>query len=155
MCILLKLDYAKFGVSNLFLFQKLSKKNLGKGRVKMILTIESENDPEFNSPQFFPTVKEASLASGIPVSSSRSKRSTMSPLKGNSCLKKNLTQTTEHEKCKKKLAITDLNAPNGSRDIPSQSEEFEQDGRRHSVGFQPHFYIDMTSQTQFSKMMKK
>ena len=45
MCILLKLDYAKFGVSNLF-FQKLSKKNLwgsarppppplGKGRVKL------------------------------------------------------------------------------------------------------------------------
>ena len=43
MCILLKLDYSKFGVSNLF-FQKLSKKNLwgvgssplGKGRVKTI-----------------------------------------------------------------------------------------------------------------------
>ena len=39
MCILLKLDYAKFGIFNLF-FQKLSKKNLwldppslGKGRV--------------------------------------------------------------------------------------------------------------------------
>ena len=39
----------------------------------------------------------------------------------------------------KKLAITDLNAPNGSRDVSSQSEEFEQDGCRHFVGFQLHF----------------
>ena len=38
----------------------------------------------------------------------------------------------EREKCKKR-AITDLNAPNGSRDIPSQ--EFEQYGRRHFVDF--------------------
>ena len=30
-----------------------------------------------------------------------------------------------------KIAITDLNAPNGSRDIPFQSQEFKQDGRRH------------------------
>ena len=29
--------------------------------------------------------------------------------------------------------------PNGSRDIPSQSQEFEQDGRRHFVGFQSLF----------------
>ena len=29
---------------------------------------------------------------------------------------------------KKKRAITYLNAPNGSRDIPFQSQEFEQDG---------------------------
>ena len=45
MSILLKLDYAKFGVSNLIFFQKLSKKNLavsappppplGKERVKL------------------------------------------------------------------------------------------------------------------------
>ena len=35
----------------------------------------------------------------------------------------------------KKLAITDLNAPNGSRDILCQSQEFEQDGRRHFVNF--------------------
>ena len=41
----------------------------------------------------------------------------------------------EHEKCKKKRAITDLNAPNGSRDIPFQSQEFEQYGRRHFVHF--------------------
>ena len=34
----------------------------------------------------------------------------------------------EREKCKK-WAITDLNAPNGSRDIPFQSQQFEQDGR--------------------------
>ena len=56
---------------------------------------------------------------------------------------------------KKKRAIIDLNAPNGSRDIPSQSEEFEQDGRRHFVGFQPHFHVNMTSQTQSGKIMKK
>ena len=49
---------------------------------------------------------------------------------------------------KKTWAITDLNAPNGSRDIPSQSQEFEQDGRRHFVGFQPHFHVNMTSQMQ-------
>ena len=55
----------------------------------------------------------------------------------------------ERDKCKKKTwAITDLNAPNGSRDIPSQSQEFEQDGRRHFVGFQPHFHVNMTSQMQ-------
>ena len=32
-------------------------------------------------------------------------------------------------KMQKKWAITDLNAPNGARDIPFQSQEFEQDGR--------------------------
>ena len=35
----------------------------------------------------------------------------------------------------KKRAITGLNAPNGSRDIPFQSHEFEQYGRRHFVDF--------------------
>ena len=45
---------------------------------------------------------------------------------------------------KKKRAITDLNAPNDSRDIPFQSQEFEKDGRRHFVGIQPHFHADMT-----------
>ena len=35
----------------------------------------------------------------------------------------------------KKWAITDLNAPDGSRDIPFQSREFEQDGCRHFVDF--------------------
>ena len=50
---------------------------------------------------------------------------------------------------------SDLNAPNGSRDTPSQSHEFEQDGRRHFVGFQPHFRVHMTSQTQSGKIMKK
>ena len=33
----------------------------------------------------------------------------------------------------KKRAITDLNPPDGSRDIPFQSQEFEQDGSRHFV----------------------
>ena len=35
----------------------------------------------------------------------------------------------------KKQAITDLNAPNGSQDIPLESQEFEQYGRRHFVNF--------------------
>ena len=56
----------------------------------------------------------------------------------------------ECDKCKKQ-AITDLNAPNGSRDIPSQSQEFENDGRRHFVGFN----LNMTSQTQCYKTMNK
>ena len=47
-----------------------------------------------------------------------------------------------------KRAITDLNAPNGSRDIPFQNQQFEQDGRLHFVGFQPHFHLSMTSQPQ-------
>ena len=55
----------------------------------------------------------------------------------------------------KKRAITDLNAPNGSRDISFQSQEFGQDGHRHFVGFQPHFHLNMTSQTQYFKKMKK
>ena len=40
----------------------------------------------------------------------------------------------EREKCKKGV-ITDLNAPNGSPDIPFQNQEFEQYGRRHFVDF--------------------
>ena len=57
----------------------------------------------------------------------------------------------EREKGKEKLAITHLNVLNGSRDIPSQNEEFEQDGRRHFVGFRPHFHINMMSQIQFNR----
>ena len=60
----------------------------------------------------------------------------------------------EREKCEKR-AITDLNAPNGSRGIPFQSQEFWQNGHRHFVGFQPHFHLNMTSQTQCCKKMKK
>ena len=37
----------------------------------------------------------------------------------------------EHEQCKKKWAITDLN----THDIPFQSQESEQDGRHHFVAF--------------------
>ena len=55
----------------------------------------------------------------------------------------------------KKRAITDFNVPNGSGDIPFQSQEFEQYGRRHLVGFQPHFHLNMTSQTQSCKTMRK
>ena len=62
----------------------------------------------------------------------------------------------EREKCKnKERAITDFNAPNGSRDIPFQSQEFGQDGHRHLVGIQPHFHVNMTSQTQCCKTMKE
>ena len=41
----------------------------------------------------------------------------------------------------KKRAITDLNAPNGSREIPFQSQEFGKDGYRHFVGFSASFPI--------------
>ena len=77
--------------------------------------------------------------------------------KGHLRSKKGLAQMKEREKCKKKKkrAITDLNAPNGSRDIPFQNQEFGQDGYRHFEGFQPHFQLNMTSQTQYFKTMKK
>ena len=61
----------------------------------------------------------------------------------------------ESEKCKKKRAITDLNALNGSRDIPFQSQEFEQYGRRHVEDFSPRFHLSMTSKTQCCKTLKK
>ena len=50
----------------------------------------------------------------------------------------------EREKCKK-TSHHRLNAPNGSRGIPFQSQEFGHDGHRHFVGFQPHFQLHMTS----------
>ena len=55
----------------------------------------------------------------------------------------------DREKCKKKNepSLTSLNAPNDSRDVPSQCQKFEQDGRCHFVGFQLHFHVHMTSQT--------
>ena len=56
-------------------------------------------------------------------------------LKGTSGRKKSLVQMKEREKWKQKRAITELNAPDGSRDIPFQSHEFEQYGRRHFVDF--------------------
>ena len=58
----------------------------------------------------------------------------------------------ECEECK--TMSHHLNVPNGSRDIPSQSHEFEQNGCRHFVGFQPHFHINMASETQSVKIMK-
>ena len=76
-------------------------------------------------------------------------------LKGHLRSKKGWAQMKEREKCKKNRAITDLNAPDGSRDIPFQSQEFGEDGYRHFVGFQPHFQLNMTSQTQYCKTMKK
>ena len=56
---------------------------------------------------------------------------------------------------RKKIAITDLNVPNGSRDILSQSQDFEQAGSRYVVGFRPHFHINMTSQPQSGRKKKK
>ena len=44
---------------------------------------------------------------------------------------------------------------NDSRDIPFQSQEFEQDGHRNFVGFQPYFHVNMMSQTRSSKIIKK
>ena len=58
------------------------------------------------------------------------------------------------QKCKKKRALTDLIVPKGSRDILVKSQEFEQDGRHHLVGFQPHLNLNMTSQKQSWKTMK-
>ena len=71
----------------------------------------------------------------------------------NWCLSSSFSQKQE-----KKLKIMKplyLNPPNGSQDIPSQSHELEQDGRHHFVGFQPLFLVNMTSQTQSGKIMKK
>ena len=59
----------------------------------------------------------------------------------------------EREKCKK-TSNHRPNAPNGSRDIPFQSQEFGQDGHHHFVSFQPHFHLNLTSQTQYCKTMK-
>ena len=75
-------------------------------------------------------------------------------LKGTSGRKKVKLKMKERENAKKR-GITDLNVPNGSRDIPFQSQEFGEDGYRHFVGFQPHFQLNMTSQTQYCKTMKK
>ena len=77
-------------------------------------------------------------------------------LKGNSGRKKVKPKWKSVKNAKKKTrAITDLNAPHGSRDIPLQSQKFGQDGHRHFVGIQPHFHLNMTSQTQSCKLMKK
>ena len=77
------------------------------------------------------------------------------PLKWNLRSKKSQAQMKEREKWKKKRAMTDLNAPNCSRGIPFQSQEFGQDGHRHFLSFQPHFQLNMTSQTQCRKTLKK
>ena len=52
-------------------------------------------------------------------------------VKGKLRSKKGLAQMKEREKCK----TMSLNAPSGSRDIPFQSQEFEQDRHRHFVDF--------------------
>ena len=54
-------------------------------------------------------------------------------------------------KNERKQAITDLNVPNGSRDIPFQSQQFEQDGRRGFGDFLPYFHLNMTSQMQSAR----
>ena len=45
-------------------------------------------------------------------------------------------------KNEKQRAATDLNAPNGSRDILFQSQEFERYGRRHFVHFLASFSLE-------------
>ena len=55
-------------------------------------------------------------------------------LKGKLRSEKSYARMKERERCKKRV-LTDLNAPNGSGDIPFQSQKFEQDGRRRIVGF--------------------
>ena len=55
----------------------------------------------------------------------------------------------------KQRAIIDLNAQNGSRDTPFQSQGFEQDVHHHFVSFKPYFRLNMTPQTQCRKTMKK
>ena len=75
-------------------------------------------------------------------------------LKG-TCVEKKVKLKWKSVKNAKNRAITDLIAPNGSRHIPFQSQEFGQDGHRHFVGFQPHFQLNMTSQTQYCKTVKK
>ena len=55
----------------------------------------------------------------------------------------------------KNRAITDLNAPDGSRDIPFQSQEFKKDGHGHFIGFQLHFHLNMTSQRQSLILIKR
>ena len=57
-------------------------------------------------------------------------------------------------KCKKRV-ITDLITPNGSQDIPVQSQEFWQNVHCHFLGFQPHFHLNMMSQTQCCKDNEK
>ena len=75
-------------------------------------------------------------------------------LKGNSGQRISYAQMKEDETCKR-WVVTDFNAPNGSRDIQFLSRGFEQDVRRQSVGFQPRFQINMTSQTLSCKTVKK
>ena len=55
---------------------------------------------------------------------------------------------------KKNRVITDLNVPNGSRDIPFQSQESEKDGHRYFVCPWPHFHLNIRSQTQSCKTVK-
>ena len=56
-------------------------------------------------------------------------------LNGNSGQKKKLSSNERSSKNAKERADTDFNAPNGSRNIPFQSQEFEHDGCRHFVDF--------------------
>ena len=43
-----------------------------------------------------------------------------------------------------KRAITDLNAPNGSRDIQSQSQEFEQENLQNGLNNRPFVFQKQT-----------
>ena len=76
-------------------------------------------------------------------------------LKGNLRSKNKLSSNERGWKMQKNEPSLTSMRQNGSRDIPSQSQEFEQIGRRHFVGFQPRFHVNMTAQTQSGKTMKK
>ena len=72
--------------------------------------------------------------------------------------RKNVALKLKSVKNASKRAITDLNVPNVSRDISiisqSHDQDFGQDGHCRFVGFQPHFHLNMTSQTQCCKTIK-
>ena len=64
---------------------------------------------------------------------SHSTASIASILNSTSPVEKKLSWNERAWKKMQEIAITNLNAPNGSRDIPFQSREFEQDGCRYFV----------------------
>ena len=74
--------------------------------------------------------------------------------KGKSTKKIRKAQMKECEKCKKNVALTDLNVPNGSQHSSFQIHELEKGGSRQFEGFQLHFHANMMSQMQPCKTMK-
>ena len=76
---------------------------------------------------------------------------TVEHLKGNSGRNKSWAQLKEREKCKKNEP-----SPTSMRQMVLEiCQEFGQDGHRHFAGFQPHFHLNMTSQTHCWRTMRK